>query len=458
MHQHRRRGLRGEASIRIVFAVALVAGLLGAFSLTRPTAAATVTLTRSVAASSDDARYTEIPSFTSTETTVVVGTGNGTRINVSGYRFTNISIPRGATITSVEFSMVKSGTQAGRMAVTYAFQATGNAATFSSSSTPAQRTMTAARSFQDNNVSRTNGQRYVLGNPTELAASLQQVVNRADWNSGNSVVLLAWGNASPAWARQTFRTFNSGSANAPSLKITYTTAASTPTATNTTVPPTATRTPVPPTATNTAVAPTATRTPTATSTPTGQPTTYAANVPWATQPSWTQPAGAPTPVAGQPCPVWVHDRYAAQGPDGRWYPTWHPNTDPQYGCVFGHEHGDDPTNAPALRGRKPLFGYASLMAGMNEAHTGFKVFRWDNIQSVNAPSHNGASYLAVLHQGTSGAGRFTIVHHDIEVHYYRPADGREVHVHMLAPFGTLKAGCGANDPNMELVLQQQNVP
>jgi hypothetical protein len=154
----------------------------------------------------------------------------------------------------------------------------------------------------------------------------------------------------------------------------------------------------------------------------------------------------------------VHDRYAAQGPDGRWYPTWHASVDPQYDCIFGHEHGDDPANAPALRGRTVLFGYASLLAGMNEAHTGFKVSRWDNIQSANGPSHNGASYLAVLHQGTSGAGRFSIVHHDIEVHYYRQADGREVHVHLLAPFGTLKGGCGANDPNMEVAIQQASIP
>jgi hypothetical protein len=154
----------------------------------------------------------------------------------------------------------------------------------------------------------------------------------------------------------------------------------------------------------------------------------------------------------------VHDRYQAQGPDGRSYPTWHPSVDAQYGCYFGHEHGDNPNGATALRGRTPLFGYASITAGMNEPHTGFKVFRWDNIQSSNGPQHNGAAILMVLHQGTSGAARFTTVFHDIEIHYYNPRDGREIHIHMLAPFGELLVGCGANDPGMVLRQKQANVP
>jgi hypothetical protein len=154
----------------------------------------------------------------------------------------------------------------------------------------------------------------------------------------------------------------------------------------------------------------------------------------------------------------VHDQYKAQGLDGQWYPTWHAPVDAEYGCYFGHEHGDDPNGSPALRGRAPLFGYASIAAGMNEPHVGFKVFRWDNVHHFNAPQHEGAFVLMVLHQGTSGAGRFTTVFHDIEFHYYNPRDGREVHVHMLAPFGELLVGCGANDPGMLLRQRQANVP
>ena len=52
----------------------------------------------------------------------------------------------------------------------------------------------------------------------------------------------------------------------------------------------------------------------------------------------TSPAsdGNTTPVAGRPCPQWVHDQYVTTGPDGKMYATWHPPVDPQFGCVFGH--------------------------------------------------------------------------------------------------------------------------
>jgi hypothetical protein len=207
------------------------------------------------------------------------------------------------------------------------------------------------------------------------------------------------------------------------------------------------------------VDPTATNTPqaTATATNTPRPTATATNTPIPPTATATPSSGS-VPVAGQPCPAWVHDRYVAQGPDGAWYPTWHPPVDPQYGCSFGHEHGDDPTGATALRGRSVLFGYASIKAGMSEPHVGFKVFVWNNIQHPNAPAHSGASVVMVLHQGTAGAGRFTTVFHDLEFHYVNPNDGREVHIHMLAPFGALLVGCGANDPAMDLRLQQASVP
>jgi hypothetical protein len=86
------------------------------------------------------------------------------------------------------------------------------------------------------------------------------------------------------------------------------------------------------------------------------------------------------------------------------------------------------------------------------------VFAWVNVQHYNAPAHSGASVVMVLHQGTSGAGRFTSPFHDVEIHYIQPNDGREVHVYMLAPFGELLVGCGANDPGMELRLRQANAP
>ncbi len=163
-------------------------------------------------------------------------------------------------------------------------------------------------------------------------------------------------------------------------------------------------------------------------------------------------------LAGQPCPNWVHDQYVATGPDGRLYPTWHPPVDPASGCTFDHEHGDNPNGNPAMRGRNVVFCYLATFTGNCMPHTGYKVFAWENISSTNGPAHNGASVVMVLHQGTSVAGRFTTPFHDIEIHYYNPEDGREAHIYMLAPFGDLLVGCGANDPDMELRLSQADAP
>jgi hypothetical protein len=166
------------------------------------------------------------------------------------------------------------------------------------------------------------------------------------------------------------------------------------------------------------------------------------------RPAWRE-------VAGVNCQA-LHDSFVTTGPDGQTYPTWHPPS--LNGCHFGHEHGDDPSGSPALNGRTLPFGFASRTAGLDEPHPGFKVFRWDHIPTLpNAPNHAGASVLFLLHQGSSGPGRFTTPHHDLAVHYRNP-DGRELHLHLLAPFGTLLVGCGANDPNLLLNLRQAHVP
>lgn len=56
-----------------------------------------------------------------------------------------------------------------------------------------------------------------------------------------------------------------------------------------------------------------------------------------------------TPTEYDTCPASLHESYRTVGPDGKYYPTWHPPqvTDPATGriCSFGHEHGADPTTS-----------------------------------------------------------------------------------------------------------------
>ena len=164
-----------------------------------------------------------------------------------------------------------------------------------------------------------------------------------------------------------------------------------------------------------------------------------------------------TQAASADCSATLHDSYRATGVDGRSYPTWHPATHGS-GCAFGHEHGDDPSGSPALVGRAVTFGLPAFYAGMTEPHAGFKVERWDNVQHPNAPNHAGASVVMTVHQGTSGAARFTTAMHSVQFDYINPTDGREVHLSVMAPFGGFKVGCSSpvleitsSDPGSRIV-------
>lgn len=64
---------------------------------------------------------------------------------------------------------------------------------------------------------------------------------------------------------------------------------------------------------------------------------------------WTPHRQTDAPGELPPCTKALHDSYKVIGPDGKWYPTWHPPSviDPKTrrSCAFGHEHGQDPASS-----------------------------------------------------------------------------------------------------------------
>jgi hypothetical protein len=425
-----------SSRVLIVLTSFIVAFTLVAVSINSH--AATSTLTKTITSGADDARSPDSGAFTSTETSALIGAGNGSQANVAGFRFAGITVPPGSVITGVQLSLVADQTTWQRIVVDCAFDASDNAAPFSATAEPAQRSLTSSRVRTDNNIRRSAGKRYTICQGGQLVSALQEVISRPGWASGNAVALIAAGPASPTWARLAFSTSEAGVKRAPQLTINYTSPSGVP-ATST-----ATKTSTS-TATKTSTS-TATKTSTSTATKTSTSTATPTNTATATTPT----SGGTTPVAGQPCPAWVHDQYVAKGPDGNMYPTWHPPVDPVYGCSFGHEHGDNPNNSPAMRGRQVVFGYASLKAGMSEPHTGFKVAVWSQEKDThNTPnSHMNSDAVWVVHQGTGGAARFTQPFHSLELHYYNAKDGREIHAYVLGNFAdTIVRGtqCGSPD-------------
>ncbi len=142
------------------------------------------------------------------------------------------------------------------------------------------------------------------------------------------------------------------------------------------------------------------------------------------------------PGPNDTCTREIHNSYSVVGPDGLLYPTWHPPVDPASGCIFGHDHGRDPSGSDLYRqvGDIP-FGLA-----LPADHVGYKV-EWENDVSFSFGSNAASSLLEVtcdvmveLHQGSHGAGAFRINTHELVFHA-NCTDKTEVHVTMIAAIG-----------------------
>ncbi len=234
------------------------------------------------------------------------GNGASTTSSYTGLRFANLNLPQGATITSAHLEVYSTQSQGISVDMSIAAEAVGNSPTFSTSNLPSQRTLTTQQVSHSSNTQRQANTWYSLD---EIAPVIQEVVNRADWQSGNSLSLILKGTGG-AWGRKFVRSFDGSSTTAPKLVITYTTGGptSTPTRTATatstrTATPTPTRTPtatstLTPTVTATLTnVPTPTVTRTATATPTRTPTvTPALEIPTDTPLPTGYPLSTPTPA------------------------------------------------------------------------------------------------------------------------------------------------------------------
>jgi hypothetical protein len=174
------------------------------------------TATFAIAAGADDVND-DGAAFAPGGTTMFVGNGGGA--SFAGLRFTNLAIPRGATVTSARVQLRASATQWNSIAFEWAAEASGNAAPFAAASRPSQRTLGTPRVAHTSNVQWVSGTFYTL---EELAPLVQAVVDRADWTSGNALALIARGTGG-AWGRKFASAFESGAANAARLVVSYTT-------------------------------------------------------------------------------------------------------------------------------------------------------------------------------------------------------------------------------------------
>ena len=174
------------------------------------------TATFPVLAGGDDVNE-EGTTFTANASTVWVGSGETALTSYAGFRFTGVTIPPGAVISSARLELRSSSSQWLTTAFEFGIEAAVNSAPFSTASRPSQRTLLAPRVQHSSNVQWLADTWYQLD---QLASLLQPVVNQAGWASGNAVALVVRG-AGQNWARKFATAFEGGAAFAPRLVVTY---------------------------------------------------------------------------------------------------------------------------------------------------------------------------------------------------------------------------------------------
>lgn len=352
-----------------------------------------------------------------------LGTGEAKDSSYAGLRFSNITLPKNAVISSAKIQVLASQTTWLPLSFQIAGDAVGNSQPFARNSLPSSRVLTSNKVTHSSNVQWKANTWYSLD---ELKSILQELVNRPDWKSGNSISFIVKGTGS-TYARKFIGSFDAGSSYAPKLVVSYD-SSTVPTVAPTkvvTIPPTT----VPPTValpTSTPTVPLATPTPLPVikSIVLSEDSNFSSNLvsisPVLTNPTYATytfsnntpgvktlyakfrsstgeeqvfsntiqlvavPTPTPTTISTMPdmpgmggnsensvamskwvpmlkydnCPTYpagittdqqktdyiisIHQSYKVKGPDGKWYPTWHPPVDPATGCKFGHEHGRDP--------------------------------------------------------------------------------------------------------------------
>ncbi|MFQ5420326.1 MAG: hypothetical protein ACE5EY_08180 [Anaerolineae bacterium] len=123
---------------------------------------------------------------------------------VSGFRFQNVIIPDGAVVTAARLEFTVDSTQNNVIDVQFQGELTGNAATFSSSDLPRNRSplTNAVVSWHIAN----DGGWLVSEARTspDLSAVIQKVIDQPGWNSGNAIAIIMQPSSSGTAARRVF--------------------------------------------------------------------------------------------------------------------------------------------------------------------------------------------------------------------------------------------------------------
>lgn len=120
-----------------------------------------------------------------------IGNANPTPpISILGLRYTNVSIPAGAQIVSAKLEVTAPYAHWHNISVNMYGENTGNSSAFSETSRPSMRVLTKGMVNYTDDMQWNTGTWYSLG---EINTIVQEIVNRSDWTSGNSMSFILVG-------------------------------------------------------------------------------------------------------------------------------------------------------------------------------------------------------------------------------------------------------------------------
>src|ERR671925_1373223 len=166
-----------------------------------------------IAASSDDAEEKPSGSMDLTSSDLELVT-DGTAVQTVGLRFPGLAVPQGATVTNAYIQFVADEAQSEATALTIKAQAADNAATFTTGAFNVSSRPRTSASVAWSPAAWTAGAAAAAQRTPNLAAVVQEVVNRPGWASGNALAFIVTGSG-----HRTAVSFNGAAARAPVLHV-----------------------------------------------------------------------------------------------------------------------------------------------------------------------------------------------------------------------------------------------
>lgn len=175
------------------------------------------TLEISVAASADDGYSTSVGNFSSD--TIVDLVGNTDRVFDSFYRFLNVTVPQGATIVAAYLEVIASSSAALANVLTNIYaDDTDDAVAPVGRVAHANKVRTTAFTAWDGPAAWVLGTTY---QSPDIAAVIQEIVDRAGWKSGNALQVLWDDDGSPSSTHVRSYNWDDITYAAPLLHIEY---------------------------------------------------------------------------------------------------------------------------------------------------------------------------------------------------------------------------------------------